>query len=186
MILYLHGFNSAFDRGNGKVALLEQVDEVMEVSYDSYGRFEDVLDFLLCKVAGTERLRIVGSSLGGFYAAHLGAALDLGSVIINPCFDPHAMLADYVGKSFLNSKTGEQGTLTPEVGRSYHGRSLAQLEPSRRPLVLLDAADELLDSAAAARALAGWPRRIFPGGSHRFDHLHEAMPEIRAYWASLP
>ena len=183
MILYLHGFNSAFDRDNGKVGVLELVDEVMEVSYDSYARFEDILGFVAGKVAGVGGLRIVGSSLGGFYAAHLGRVLGLGSVIINPCFDPYAMLDAYVGKTFVNYKTGEERTLTPDVGRSYQGRSLEGLDCARPPLVLLDAADELLDSAEAARALAGWPLRIFPGGSHRFDHMQEAMPELRDYWA---
>jgi predicted esterase YcpF (UPF0227 family) len=183
VILYLHGFNSAFDRDNGKVAALEQIDEVMGVSYDSYARFDDILAFLAGTVTGMAGLRIVGSSLGGFYAAHLGRALGLGSVIINPCFDPYAMLDAYVGKTFLNYKTGEHGTLTSDVGRSYQGRSLEGLDFARRPLVLLDAGDELLDSAAAARALADCPLRIFPGGSHRFEHLHEAIPDLRAYWA---
>lgn len=184
MILYLHGFNSAFDRENEKIAALAQVDEVMELSYDSYGKFGDVLEFLTGKVTGTTDLKIVGTSLGGFFAAHLGRTLGVGSVIINPCFDPYAMLEDYVGKSFVNYKTGEERTLTPEVGHSYQGRSIEGLDFPRPPLVLLDAADELLDSAEAARALANWPIRVFPGGSHRFEHIHEAMPELRAYWAA--
>jgi len=50
--------------------------------------------------------------------------------------------------------------------------------------VLLDANDEVLDYRLAETAFRGCGRTIvYPGGSHRFDHLAEALPEIRALYA---
>jgi predicted esterase YcpF (UPF0227 family) len=185
MVIYLHGFNSAFDPDNVKVRALAQVYQLHPLTYDSFAPFDEVMEFLTTQAdsLGAAGLKVVGTSLGGFFAAHLASRLGLPAVVINPCYDPHAMLDKYVGQEFPNFKTGVVRTLTPATGRSYAGRSVANLGFQQAPLVLLDAADELLDSAATARELGHFPVHVFPGGSHRFEHIEAALPVIDVYFS---
>ena len=54
--------------------------------------------------------------------------------------------------------------------------------PSARGMVLLDLADELLDSQATLDALGQHTTvHTFAGGSHRFSHMEEALPLIEAH-----
>jgi predicted esterase YcpF (UPF0227 family) len=49
------------------------------------------------------------------------------------------------------------------------------------PLVLLDMGDEVIDSYETMKVLEGFPIRWWAGGSHRFDHMSEAITEVKSY-----
>jgi predicted esterase YcpF (UPF0227 family) len=64
--------------------------------------------------------------------------------------------------------------------------SVAENEIHCPTLVLLDEGDELIDCHYAAHHYQHAGRVIvYPGGSHWFDHLADAMPEIRSFYQSL-
>jgi len=51
--------------------------------------------------------------------------------------------------------------------------------------VLLDAGDEVLDYRIAEGTFYACGRTlVWPGGSHRFEHLPDALPEIRRLYES--
>jgi predicted esterase YcpF (UPF0227 family) len=183
MIIYLHGLNSAFDPTSDKVKLLSKIDEIHPLSYDSFDTFDNISKYLMENIReNAEELVFVGTSLGGFYSAHMASRLGLGSVIINPCYDPYEMLKGFVGQELENYKTNERRVFTQEALDSYEGQSIAHRKFKRLPLLLLDGGDESIDSDRTRTVLGRFDPIVFPGGNHRFAHMAEALPEIRKYF----
>jgi len=193
MIVYLHGFNSAGT--SAKAAWLRQhlpditvlspsypvhvADEAPKVvrEYIAQARAERPED---------KKLLLVGSSMGGFWARYLAPELGAGMVLINPAMHPERDLLNVVGVN-KNFATGEEYVLTEGQVRALGRYQVPHCNPKVPTLVLLDEADELLDYRVAQAYYAECGRVIvYPGGSHQFDHLPEALPEIRAFYESLP
>lgn len=186
MIIYLHGFNSG--GRSQKAAWLRQhlaPAVVFAPTYEPH-RAHDATRELRKFIARLKRenpqdraLMLIGSSLGGFWAQYLAPEFRASIVLVNPSLRPDETLARHVGR-FRNEATGGETVLTAEdvaALREY------RVEPCNRrvpTLVLLDAGDEVLDYRVAEGAYYACGRTIvYPGGSHRFDHLAEALPEIR-------
>jgi uncharacterized protein len=182
---YLHGFNSAADPDSDKVRLLKSIGEVVLLSYDSFATYDQIMKSLV--EANEPDLDwtipvIVGTSLGGFYAAELGKCWGLPCVMINPAWRPLDVLGPQSGQTFTNYKTGEVRTLEKHVTDSYLGKSF---DTNRYyfPLVLLDEGDELLDSQETSQQLSSMKCEVimFEGGDHRFAHMEQALKPISDY-----
>jgi predicted esterase YcpF (UPF0227 family) len=100
-------------------------------------------------------------------------------VLINPSMHPETDLLQAVGPN-KNEATGEEYIFTAEHAKALARYQGAKCDPKVPTLVLLDEADEVLDYRAAQSFYRDCGQVIvYPGGSHRFDHLLEALPEIR-------
>jgi predicted esterase YcpF (UPF0227 family) len=182
MFIYLHGFNSAYDPESEKIQLLSQLGEVRGISYDSFDSFDNIKSYIASQVPETDELVFVGTSLGGFWAAEMARMFGAPSVIINPCHDPETLLQKYVGVEHVNYQTGEHNILAAETVSTYK----VSLNGSDRnflflPLVLLDMGDDVIDSHETIHRLAGYPMTKWAGGSHRFEHMEEALTNIKEY-----
>lgn len=186
-IIYVHGFNSGGSRNEKAIMLAERFGGVSAPDLPpSPDEAIAVLVGLICEHATaalsgeeTEELILVGTSLGGFYAQYLSKVFSLKCVLINPSLDPFRTLATKVGR-LKNFTTGVEYDFTPE-----HVSQLTKyyVDPNEDPmvatLVALDMGDELLDSAATARRFEGSAKVVtFEGGTHRFTHMAEILPEI--------
>ena len=186
MIIYLHGFNSA---GNTSKAmrLKQSLPHVYTPTYPSNNPDKAVIIINELVVKHQEQydtLMFIGSSLGGFYARYFGYRYDAKTVLINPSLDPQTTLQQYLGKN-RNYSTGEEYELTVE-----NIESLTQYESppvgQGGALVLLDKGDEVIDYKYAESIYRDIAHVIvYPGGSHRFDHLEDALPEIKGYYDSI-
>ncbi len=180
--VYLHGFNSAFNPDHEKVKTLSNLGTVVGISYDSYGSYQKICSYLTAQLSQYDRddTVIVGTSLGGFWAAEMGFKLSIPSVIINPCYDPTNMLQKYVGPQ-QNYATGEQTNFELDSALSYMHCKSYDSQYCYMPLVLLDMGDEVIDSFETRRLFEGFPMVHYAGGSHRFDHMKDALEEIVKY-----
>jgi predicted esterase YcpF (UPF0227 family) len=192
VIIYFHGLNGS--GASAKAAWLRERFAPLPLLAPTYPAHEadkavaQLRDFLRASRAGNPedtRLMLVGSSLGGLYAAHLAPEFGAGIVLINPSIKPDETLRRYAGPQH-NELTGEDYVLTEKMLRD-----LSHLRPVRcrtdvPTLLLLDAADEVLDYRIAEAFYRGCGRTLlYPGGSHRFDHLETALPEIRRFHDEL-
>ncbi len=190
MIIYLHGFNSGGQ--SHKAAWLRAQLAPVPVFAPTYPahRASEALRVLRKFIRRLRRenphsrkLMLIGSSLGGFWAQRLAPEFGARIVLINPSQRPDETLARHAGQ-FRNEATGEETVLTVQDVRALKAYRVEPCNPKVPTLLLLDAQDELLDSRIAEAALRGCGKTIvYPGGSHRFDHLTEALPEIRALYA---
>ena len=191
MIIYLHGFNSG-GQSQKAVWLRKHLTpaRLFAPTYTPHraaAALRELRKFirrLQRENPGHHRFMFIGSSLGGFWAQYLAPEFDAKLVLINPSLRPDETLARHVGR-FLNAATGTETILTLDDVRALKAYRVEPCDPHVPTLTLLDEQDEVLDYRIAAALMTGCGRTIvYPGGSHRFDHLIEALPEIRALYES--
>jgi predicted esterase YcpF (UPF0227 family) len=203
MIIYLHGFNSG-GRSQKAEWLRHHLAPavVFAPTYEPHRGHEAARELrkfisrLRRENPQDPRLMLIGSSLGGFWAQYLARqnwqqnrgqshGPDHGLVaivLINPSLRPDETLARHVGR-YRNEATGGETVLTSADVAALHAYRVEPCDPRVPTLVLLDTADEVLDYRMAEAAFRGCGKTlVYPGGSHRFEHLPEALPEILALY----
>jgi predicted esterase YcpF (UPF0227 family) len=185
LYIYIHGFNSAFDPESQKIQLLCSIGKVVGVNYNSFDTYKSIFEDLYTNVQNlvtNEDVVFVGTSLGGFWAAEMARLFRCPSILINPCYDPYIMLRKLVGTEMSNYQTGEVNTLTNTSVETYPSAMTgADRTFKYLPLVFLDMGDEIIDSHETAQVLYGFPMKTWEDGSHRFDHMEEALEHILEY-----
>lgn len=183
MLIFIHGFNSAGGSEKGGWFCNTFSDRRVELPTLPHvpARAIDMLAGLIATAGDDEQpVVLVGSSLGGFYAVHLAARFGLPAILINPLVD-QTLLRQAIGPQ-ENFYTGERYEWTAACCDQLDGMATAPEALAVPPLVLLDEADEMLDAQLAARHFGNHGEvHLFPGGSHRFEHLPQALPVIRDY-----
>ncbi len=184
MYLYLHGLNSSGDsnKAHWLRAQLAPVP-VLAPTYPAHradAAIAQLRDFIrgACTAQPGQPLVLVGSSMGGFYAQYLAPGFTARVVLINPAIFPDDGLMDHLGPQY-NEATGERYELTAQDVHAMARYRLERCRPEVPTLLLLDEADEVIDYRIARdfyRDCAA--TRVYAGGSHRFDHLPEALADI--------
>lgn len=138
-----------------------------------------VLDAVIGAAPSGETIKLVGSSLGGYYASVLSHRYALKAVLINPAVRPYLLLTDYLGLQ-RNIYTGEEYVFT-----AAHIETLRRMEPdtldSGKLLVLLETGDEILDYREAVERYRGATIHVVEGGHHEFEHFPDFLDEVVAF-----
>lgn len=174
-IVYVHGFGSTFDPCKPKIKALATLMRVQGVTVDYTHPPAEVFETFANLLRAGEPALIVGTSLGGFFAAWLGAELRLPFIAINPSIKPAVTLQRYVGDGMTHS------------GRPFHLSAAVVAAYADLPFrmdgfgeVVLDAGDTVLDASATMALVAGHlPVTCYDGGSHRFDHMPDFVARLR-------
>jgi len=138
------------------------------------------IDLLLQGTAAwpREQMAVMGSSLGGFYAAWLSAHWGVRAVLINPAVHPSRDLARYIGEHPV-----WQDPAQSIFFESGYLQELKVLESQPLPtcpatLALIAKGDEVLDwREMLARHQAGQVRLI-EGSDHALCDFDEHLPQI--------
>ena len=181
MILYLHGFNSSPQ--SAKAQYLERyLDERGRGGEFVCPRLHHRPSLAIAAVEAEiarlpkERITLVGSSLGGFYATWLAEQHALRAVLVNPAIDPHIGLRAYLGpqQGFHGGGTYE---LTEQHLREWQALFVSPVH-AERYLLLVETGDEVLDYRAAVRKYLGAKQLVVQGGDHSFASFPEQIPLI--------
>lgn len=124
-------------------------------------------------------LTLVGSSLGGFYAAHLAERHGLRAVLVNPLVRLPQPSASFIGEH-LNLYTGERFDFTAEHVAQLVAMDTPRVAPENY-LLMLETGDEVLDYRHAIARYAGCRQMVFEGGDHSFTHFAELLPQLLEY-----
>ena len=187
VLFYLHGFNSSPASWKAQ-ALARHIDShALPIDY-RVPRLPIAPDRVIAQLSGEiaalagREITLLGSSMGGFYAACLAERFDLRAVLINPAVHPHELLRDYLGE---NRNYHDDAV---DILEERHIGQLRELEgPLRDPSrfwVLVQAGDETLDYRLATARYRGARMTIEPGGSHGFDDFERHIASILA-WLGL-
>lgn len=182
MLIYIHGFNSSGQSGKARELAAWLAERGLAEAWacpDLPDRPAAAIAVLEGLIAGSRgQAKLIGSSLGGFYAAHLADKHALKAVHINPCVACHAKLTDLVGQVQKNWHTGAEYTFS-----ASHAEELAALRVERlaRPtdhLLLVETGDQVLDYREAVAYFAGARQVVLEGGDHGFTRFAEYIPTI--------
>ena len=174
-IEYIHGFASSFDTKSDKVSTLSQIGDVTGFSYDYTQTYSEIVSQLRDSIRSRKDIDvIVGTSLGGYFAAALGCIFGIPFASINPAVDPRSSLLKYCGDG--TSWDGRKYNLRKEVVETYPEFSTS----GGCGVILLDLGDEVIDSLETAKLLTPFYRIVtFEGGTHRFAHMQESLQHIQ-------
>lgn len=119
---------------------------------------------------------LVGSSLGGYYAAWLAEKRDLQAVLINPAVMASNVLEGLVG-THANYYSGRRFEFGAEHVEQLRSLDTPLITPSRY-LLLVETGDELLDYRRAVERYAGCRQMVVEGGDHSFTRFADFVPQI--------
>ena len=127
------------------------------------------------------RCAIMGSSLGGFYAAWLARHWDLPAVLINPAVHPARDLARHIGE--------QRGWHDPQSRFFFEPAFIAQLQAlevgaltaAQRLLVFIAQGDEVLDWQEMRARYPGAQQVIREGGDHAWGDFAQWLPQVGSF-----
>jgi predicted esterase YcpF (UPF0227 family) len=182
-LLYLHGFRSSPQ--SAKAQIMAQQVRALHPGVTWWcpqlpASPAKAMDLLLQGTAAWPRgqMAVMGSSLGGFYAAWLSAHLTIPAVLINPAVHPSRDLARYIGEHPVWQDPAQSIFFEPA-----YVQELIQLESQPLPtrpatLAMIAKGDEVLDwREMLARHQAGQVRLI-EGSDHALSDFEDHLPQI--------
>ena len=184
-IIYLHGFNSAFDDASTKVLQLRSLPTIVRVvginfNYhhsDLLSRLDEFMSAMITTSAG-EAL-VVGTSLGGFFARYIASRLNKRVIAINPSLTPWTTLARAIGVEHTNFKTGEKHTVTKDWVESLQSFQVEKLNVPALTVIASD--DELLQfTQETIEHLKTESKVVMTVGGHRLETLPPTVMEAIA------
>ena len=168
-IYYCHGFASHFDANKDKVRALSAAAIVDGNTVDYTLRPHKVFESFQQSMSARRNYLFVGTSMGGYFAAWLGTELGFPYVSINPAVSPSHSLRKHIGEGATHY--GTRFTLREETVEAYN---TLPFRMDGQGLVALDMGDKVIDPQGTLQIVGDTlPVVTFPGGSHRFDHMHK-------------
>ena len=180
MILYIHGFASG--KKSNKVMLLKQrFEKVVAIDLSAQpNKALNQLQSFIEQHMDKEKITLIGSSLGGFYAIKLSAKYNLKAILINPAIKPWKTLEKYANKEIENYSTKEHFTF-----HSSYLQELKELQTkcidTSKILLLLQTGDDVLDYREALEFLPNTKFIITSGGSHQFENFEDYTDIIKRF-----
>jgi predicted esterase YcpF (UPF0227 family) len=185
MILYLHGFRSSPQSFKARVVAqkMAQLGRAEELACPQLPASpKQAMDLALALVDGVppDRLALVGSSLGGFYATWLAEKLGCRAVLLNPAVRPLDSLEQHVGVT-----TAWHSDQPFEFKREYidEMRDLAVDHITRPERYFLIAAtgDEVLDYRDMVAHYAGARQHVIDGSDHAIPEFAKYVDDVLAF-----
>jgi predicted esterase YcpF (UPF0227 family) len=185
MILYIHGFNSS--SGSSKAHQLRdwlkaQGRENEFACPDLPHQPSKALALLEGILASSPTpVRLIGSSLGGFYATVLAARRSsVKAALVNPAVHPQFLLRDALGPN-RNYYTEETYDFTQGYLDELAGLDLSQPGHPENLLLLVETGDDVLDYRDAVNYYRECHQMIFQGGDHGFTRFAGLLPFIDVF-----
>ncbi len=189
--LYIHGFNSAgfgnkVDAWRDAFGPASVINPTLPVQPAAA---METLDWLVSRLKGPD-FCLLGSSLGGFYALNLALRHQVPAVLINPAVKDVAQGLAYAKEGITNYKTEEAYAYTDLDSQALESLELsAQDWQQLQGLIYayLDAEDEVLPAPKIAAFFKeqGLYSHMFAGGSHRFEHMPEAIADFKTQFKNF-
>lgn len=179
MIIYIHGFGSSGE-GHKAKQFREYFKEDGFIA-PSLSYIPDLaiktLEELIESYHGD--VKLIGSSLGGFYSLYLGKKYNLQVVLINPSVYPFITLKKVLGNapSYHDTSTFTWMESHIEMLKKYE----VEIIDEKKVMLLLQKGDETLDYMNAVNKLPDSKHIVEEGGSHSFDRVERHFQLIREF-----
>jgi predicted esterase YcpF (UPF0227 family) len=179
MILYIHGFGSSafgikadiLKKRYGKGVFIPTLSHIPNLAIDTLS--QTVESFGVDKV--------IGSSLGGFYALYLSKKYGTKSVLINPAITPHITLRQAIPQG-INYYDNSRYDFREEYLQELEKMSVGDYSRDKI-LLLLQKGDEVLPWRESREALPDVEAIIEDGGDHGFQNFESKLLLIEKFFS---
>jgi uncharacterized protein len=125
-----------------------------------------------------DRMVVIGSSLGGFYATWLAALRGCKAALLNPAIDPARDLAKYIGEQSAWHDPAERFLFAPEFVDELRALQVGPSPPPERVWALIAKGDEVLNWREMTARYPGSQQVVMEGGDHAISNFHSYLPQL--------
>lgn len=187
-LLYLHGFRSSPQsakalRMAARVAAAQAAGRALQWWCPQLPPSpRQAIDLLMHGVANWphERMAVIGSSLGGYYASVLAERLGCAAVVLNPAVDPARDLSRYIGE-IQSWHSEERFYFRAEYIDELQAMHPGPLTRMERYCAVVAQGDEVLDWREMVARHAGADLLLLEGGDHALSDFARHEPHIHRF-----
>jgi uncharacterized protein len=185
-LLYLHGFRSSprsFKAQRMHAVVRERHPGVTWCCPQLPPSPKEAMALLHQSIAGwpRERMAVVGSSLGGFYATCVAEATGCRAVLLNPAVDPARDLARYIGEQTAFHDPSEHFYFAPEFIAELRALHPGPITQPERYFAVIAKGDELLDWREMVGRYPGIGMKLLEGSDHGLTDFDAHVEEVLAF-----
>ena len=133
-----------------------------------------------------ERMAVIGSSLGGFYATVLAERLGCPAVLLNPAVNPARSLAAHIGEQTAFHNADDHFYFRPEFIDELRALTPAAITQPQRYYAVIAKGDEVLDWREMIGRYPGANIRLLEGGDHALSDFDAHLPELLRFLKLAP
>lgn len=181
-LLYLHGFRSSprsFKAQRVRAWLGEHRPDVHWWCPQLPPSPSDAIALVEAGIAGwpRDRMAVVGSSLGGYYATWVAEHTGCPAVLLNPAVHPARDLAQHIGEHTGFHDPDEHFDFRVEFIDELQRLAVPVTRPERYLLVAAKG-DEVLDWREMVERYRGAPVKLLEGGDHALSDFDDHLPDL--------
>lgn len=185
MILYLHGFRSSPGSRKAQQLLAAMRERGLEGDYvcpqlPASPRAAAQVALAAAQLEPIERLALIGSSLGGYYATWLAERLGCRAVLLNPAIRPYLDLKNHLG---LQPVYYSQASIEmkPEYLDELVALEVPHITRPERYFLVAATGDEVLDWRTMVERYPDCRRRVIEGSDHAISDFAHYAGEVLAF-----
>jgi uncharacterized protein len=128
-----------------------------------------------------ERMAVVGSSLGGFYATWVAEQAGCRAVLLNPAVDPARDLARHIGEQTAWHDPTQHFYFAPEYVDELRALECGPVSRPERYFAVIAKGDEVLDWREMTGRYPGARIKLLEGGDHALSDFDAHLEEVLAF-----
>jgi uncharacterized protein len=194
VIVYLHGFRSSPQSFKARLLAArldvlgragEWLCPTLPVSpLEAVELAEDEIGERAARLKAGERVTLIGSSLGGYFATYLAEKHGWRAVLLNPAVVPDRDLSKYLGEQPLWHGGGSI-VVEPRHLDELRALAVARVTRPERYRLMAATGDEVLDYREMLAHYAGVDTRLIEGSDHGISEFADYVDDVIA-WCDAP
>jgi predicted esterase YcpF (UPF0227 family) len=185
LVVYLHGFRSsprsskAVLTGEAVKALFTRENPIEWYCPQLLASPKASMDLVINHIEASkhDRLVVIGSSLGGYYANYLAEKFACKAVVLNPAVRAPKELAPHVGM-LTSYDTDEPYDFRPEYIDELKMLQVQTISNPLRYFLIAAKGDELLDWQEMVDFYRGAQQLVLDGGDHGISDYPDHLPKV--------
>ena len=125
-----------------------------------------------------DRMAVLGSSHGGFYATAVAEAVGCPAVVMNPAVDPARDLAKYIGEQTMFHSPDDHFFFRAEFIDELRALTVPAITRPERYFALIAQGDELLSWREMQARYAGSAGKLIDGSDHALSDFDDHLPDL--------
>lgn len=185
-LLYLHGF-----RSSPRSTKAQMVRQRVEAHHPGVTLWcpqlppspREAMALVMQGIAGwpRDRMAVMGSSLGGFYATWVAEQTGCRAVLLNPAVDPARDLASHIGEQSAWHEPEARFFFQPGFVAELRALTGPAITRPERYYALIAKGDEVLDWREMVGRYPGARIRLLEGGDHALSNFADHLDEVLAF-----
>ena len=185
-LLYLHGFRSSphsFKSQRLHALVRERHPHVTWSAPQLPPSPKEAMALIQEIIAGwpRERMAVLGSSLGGFYATCVAEDTGCRAVLLNPAVDPARDLAGYIGEQTAFHDPSQHFYFAPAFIDELRALQRGPVAHPERYFAVIAKGDEVLDWREMTGRYPGIRVRLLEGSDHAISEFDEHLDEVLGF-----